>query len=156
MQCNRSVQTVSTKMWTNLLLCITLFYYRLPTNLRAGNFFCAVWLFTVGVGPMWPLSTIHWTSLDRDPTPSQFWSLWTWDLTGQGPFQTCSLQDPLIGAEIWWLLKYIPLAQVSGTHPTGMFSCFFIKQYAQQYILAYYIWRLLYLFILRPSQFFGS
>ena len=34
-----------------------------------------------------------------------------------------TVQGPLPGADIWWLLKHARLAQVGDTHPTGMLSC---------------------------------
>ena len=34
-----------------------------------------------------------------------------------------TLQGPLPGADIWWLLKHTRLAQVGDTYPTAMLSC---------------------------------
>ena len=43
--------------------------------------------------------------------------------------QTCSLKDPpLIGPEIWWLLKtYMWSAQAGTTYPTGLLSVNILK-----------------------------
>ena len=71
--------------------------YHPPTKLREGNVFSRVCLSFCpqGVGPMWPLPMMQWTSLYSPNCSSP--TLCTWDLTGQGPshtVQTCSLQDP--------------------------------------------------------------
>ena len=39
--------------------------------------------------------------------------------------ETCSnlFNSLSTSADIWWLLKQVPSAQASGTHPTGVLSC---------------------------------
>ena len=135
-QCNRSLQTVGTKMWTNLLLCITLFCYRLPTNLREGNFFLRRLSVHSG-GRMWPLSTIHWISLDRDLFKHVHFRIPQLVLTSGDYWITYCWRK--------WAVRIL-------------LECFLVSSSnnMRNNILAFYIWRLLYLFILRSSLFFGS
>ena len=77
------------------------------------------------------------------------------DLTEQGPVQTCSLQDSpvvLTSGDYWitycwrkWAVRIL-------------LECFLVSSSnsMRNNILAFDIWRLLYLFILRSSLFFGS
>ena len=47
------------------------------------------------------------------------------------PVQTYSPQDPPpSSANIWWLLRHVCLAQLGGTHPTGMLSCISLYRFS--------------------------
>ena len=84
-----------------------------------------------------PIHPTHGISLYRDP--HQTLPLKAWDLTVQGhpaptpasdiwwprleAFSNYSLEDPPIGADLWWLLKHIWSVQAGSMHSTIMLSC---------------------------------
>ena len=103
---------------------------------------------------MWPLPMINRTSLymasPARPPPKKTWNLiWsgplpkTWGLIGPSlipshsdiwwpPLDTCSNLVTLVShshADIWWVFKHIRSAQMGGTHPTGMPSCYMFGQF---------------------------